>query len=832
MMFRMLKRSWASGESRLLAFALILAVLVLATISIFTARLENTLLRQSNAMLGADFIVESPASNVFDYAQDATLANVPHAQAVLFSSMAYAEEHMQLVSIKAVNNHYPLRGEFEVSQIAFALDKHLIESVVDIPASGEVWVDSRILPLLNIELGDSLGIGEADFKVTKILIREPDSTSFFSLMGGPRVLMNLQDLAATQVVQPGSRVTYQALFASDDETRLQVFRQQIDAKKTLHERVKDLQTAENRVSRSLDTGRQFLIIAAVMTVLLAGVAIAIAARRFAENNVHTVALFKSLGASTSHIRHLYLAQFLLLGFIASLIGLLLGDALQRLIAWGIREYFSIALVAPNVWPYVYSLLGGILCLLAFAMPALWHLPRISPLRILRNDVPINRARILSQILVAAASVVVLIGLFSQDLRLAVIMTVGVSVVVFFTLLLSWGGLSLVRKGAMHLGGIWRIAFANLHRRQGQSAIMILVFAIALMLLLTLTLLRTSLIEEWKMQVPENAPNHFLVNIPENEVASVQDKLDSQQLIRETIYPMVRGRLIEINHEAPSEEQRRASNSLHRELNLTWSEILADDNKIVEGYWFGDANLVRQTSFPGVSVEQEDASRIGIKLGDVLTFSIGGIETKTEVLSIRSLDWRSMRPNFFYILEPGSLELASPTFITSFYLPPEQKSFINDLLKVHPTLMVVELDRVINQIQTIITQVSYGVLLVFILTLCGGILVLFAAVLSSLDSRKREIGLLRAMGASKSVVTKSLGVEFAVLGAIAGALAIIGCEALVFLVQRYILENPVQPHYLFWVAAPCLGAILIASLGYFSLKPLVSTAPAQVLRDAQ
>jgi putative ABC transport system permease protein len=250
------------------------------------------------------------------------------------------------------------------------------------------------------------------------------------------------------------------------------------------------------------------------------------------------------------------------------------------------------------------------------------------------------------------------------------------------------------------------------------------------------------------------------------------------------------------------------------------------------YWFGDANLVRQTSFPGVSVEQEDASRIGIKLGDVLTFSIGGIETKTEVLSIRSLDWRSMRPNFFYILEPGSLELASPTFITSFYLPPEQKSFINDLLKVHPTLMVVELDRVINQIQTIITQVSYGVLLVFILTLCGGILVLFAAVLSSLDSRKREIGLLRAMGASKSVVTKSLGVEFAVLGAIAGALAIIGCEALVFLVQRYILENPVQPHYLFWVAAPCLGAILIASLGYFSLKPLVSTAPAQVLRDAQ
>lgn len=831
MIFRMLSRAWKSGESRLLVFALILAVLVLATISIFTSRLENTLLRQSNAMLGADFVVESPSDTVFTHSQEAVAHQVRHAQAVLFSSMAYAQDAMQLVSIKAVGNGYPLRGEFEVSQMPFALERSLIRTTNDIPPAGEVWVDSRLLPLLNIKLGQKLGVGEIELTVSQVLIREPDSTSFFSLMGGPRVLMNLEDLAATQIVQPGSRVTYQLSLASDDKTTLTLLRDKITAQKTVHERIKDLQTAENRVSRSLDTGRQFLIIAAVMTVLLAGVAIAIAARRFAENNVQTVALLKSLGASSSRIRRLYFVQFLALGFFASTIGLLLGQLLQSSIAWAIGKYFAIALIEADLWPYLYSLLGGILCLIAFAMPALWYLPGIPPLRILRRDIPVGSTRVASQIIIASVAVVVLIALFSQDLSLALIMTAGVGLIVAATLLLSWGGLNLVRKSAISLGGIWRIAFANLHRRQGQSAIMILVFAVALMLLLTLTLLRTSLIEEWKMQVPDNAPNHFLVNIPKDEVPSIQAKLSENQLAHETIYPMVRGRLIKINRELPTDEQRRASNSLHRELNLTWSDLLADDNKIESGHWFTDPRLTRATNLPGVSVEQEDATRIGIRLGDVLTFSVGGLEVETEVVSIRSLDWRSMRPNFFYILEPGALAAASPTFITSFHLPAAKKIFINELLNEHPTLMVIELDRVIKQIQTIISQVSYGVLLVFVLTLCGGIMVLFAAVLSSLDSRKREIGLLRAMGASRNLVVKSLGVEFAVLGAIAGALAIIGCEVLVFLVQYFVLENPVQPHYWYWLIGPVMGASLIAALGYISLKPLVNTAPAQVLRDA-
>lgn len=826
----MLSRAWRSGESRLLAFAIVLAVMVLSSIAIFTARLENTLLRQSNSMIGADLVVEAPTPPEALWLEQTTKAGIDYSLTVLFSSMAYAGEAMQLVSVKAVDSAYPLRGQFETSLVPFTVNPEEITATTQTPDKGDVWVDSRILPLLNIELGDRLGIGEREFTVTKVLIREPDSTSFFSLMGGPRVLMNMADLAATEVVQPGSRVTYQALLASESESRLASHRQWIEDNKTPHQRIKDLASAENRVSRTLDTGRQFLLIAAVMTVLLAGVAIAIAARRFAEQNVQAVALLKSLGTPSGRIRRLYTGQFLLLGLLASLVGLFLGELLQSGVAYVIKTQFHVVLLGSGVWPYVLSVGGGILCLIAFALPALWYLPQIPPLRILRKDVPVGQSHIWSQISVAAGAIVLLMTAFSQDIRLALVMTSGVALVAILTFGLAWGGLRLIRTFAINRGGIWRIAFANLHRRQGQSAVMVLVFAIAMMLLLTLTLLRTSLISEWQMQVPPDAPNHFLVNIPQDDVSQVEALLRAQSLAVETIYPMVRGRLIKINKTDPTEEQRKSSNSLHRELNLTWSETLADDNKIVEGQWWQKAKATQKTDLPGVSVEQEDAERIGIKLGDTLTFSIGGIEIESEVVNIRSLDWRSMRPNFFYILEPGSLAQTAPTFITSFHLPADQKAFINRLLREHPSIMVVELDRVITQVQTIINQVSRGVFLVFILTLCGGCLVLFAAVLSSLESRKQEVGLLRAMGASKQIVVRSLCLEFMVLGAIAGALAIIGCETLVFAVQFFILKNPIQAHLLYWVLAPAGGALFITALGYFSCRHLVITPPALVLRE--
>jgi putative ABC transport system permease protein len=294
--------------------------------------------------------------------------------------------------------------------------------------------------------------------------------------------------------------------------------------------------------------------------------------------------------------------------------------------------------------------------------------------------------------------------------------------------------------------------------------------------------------------------------------------------------MVRGRLTHINGVETTEEQRSTSNTLRRELNLTWSAELAADNKILEGNWW-DTWQPQDSYLPGVSVEIETVKELGLKLGDHLRFSLGGLEIEAQLSSFRSLDWRSMRPNFYFIFQPGALDNYSPTFITSIYLPPEKKSFINQLLRDHPTILVIELDRVISQIRTIINQVSDGVLLVLWLTLAGGCLVLLAAVISSIDSRKQEAGLLRALGSSRQLVLGSICAEFAILGGIAGVIAIVGSEILLFSLQLLVLETPIQPHYLYWILSPLVGSLFVTSLGYICCKPIITTPPAVVLREA-
>lgn len=827
--WQLLRRNWRSGELKLLSASLVLAVGVLSAIAIFTDRLESTLVVESNSVLGADYVVRGSQPHSPEWESTAKERNVLTTQATLFSSMVFAGEEMHLASVKAVAENYPLRGQFEISQVAFATDPEDIHVASGIPAPGEAWVDSRLLPLLNIQLGDKVAVGEYELKVTQVLIREPDNANPFSVMGA-RLVMNLADLPATQVVQPGSRVDYQWLIASDNRGNLDAFVNWLKPQLSKHHRLQDIQSAQGNLGRTLKTGKQFLLLAAVIAVLLAGVAIAIAARQFAARHTDQVALMKSLGTSSGQIRYLYVGQLIFLALIASGIGLLLGEVLQDFVAVSLREVYQVNLGGADVYPYFLSVLSGLICLVCFALPALWFLPGVPPLKILRRELAVNMPQVWMQALVALAAVLLLVVLFSRDLQLALSISAALLTVIIISVVCAYGLLSLSKRWGINLGGYWRLAFANLIRRRGQSLVLILVFAVAIMLLFTLTIVRTSLIEEWRVQVPDDAPNHFLVNIPPTELPRVEKLLEGDSVRPEPIYPMVRGRLTHINQVETTEEQRAASNTLRRELNLTWSAELAADNKILEGHWW-DTWKSDNSELPGVSVEIETATELGLKIGDQLRFSLGGLELEAQVASFRSLDWRSMRPNFFFIFQPGSLDNYSPTYITSIYLPSEKKSFINRLLREHPTILVIELDRVIDQIRTIINQVSDGVLLVLCLTLIGGCLVLLAAVLSSIDSRKQEAGLLRALGSSRQLVLGSICAEFFILGGIAGFIAIVGSEILLLSLQTFVLETPIQPHYLFWFISPVTGALLVTLLGYICCRPVITTPPAVVLREA-
>ncbi len=827
--FTLLLRNWRSGELKLLGISLVLAVAVLSGIAIFTDRLESTLIAQSNSVFGADFIVKGSQLPDEQWIAAARQQGMRETQASLFSSMVYAGDEMHLASVKAVADGYPLRGQFEVSHIPFAMKPDEIKTVKTIPEPGEVWVDSRLLPLLNIKLGDKIAVGEYELTATQVLIREPDSASPFSFMGA-RVVMNLADLPLTHVVQPGSRVEYQWLLASDNQRELTQFTEWLKPQLSKHHRMADVQSSQQRLGRTLTTGKQFLLLAGVIAVLLAGVAIAIAARQFSARHTDQVALMKSLGVSAVRIRSLYFNQLFILGALAALMGLCIGHVIQQLVAASLQEVYKVVLSAASFYPYALSFISGLLCLVFFALPALWFLPSVPPLKILRRELLVNTPQLWVQALLALAAVLVLVSLFGRDITLALSMTAALVGVLIVSFLIAWLLLLASKKMVLHFGGVWRLAFAHLLRNKGQSLVQILVFSIAIMLLFTLTIVRTSLIQEWKVQVPDNAPNHFLVNIAPTDLPQVKDLMVQGGVGEEPIYPMVRGRLTHINAVESTEEMREQSNSLRRELNLTWSDTLAADNKILEGQWW-DKWQRSDSQLPGVSVEIETAKEIGLKIGDQLRFSIGGLILDAEVASFRSLDWRSMRPNFFFIFEPNVLATYSPTYITSIYLPSEKKSFINQLLREYPTILVIELDRIIEQISTIIDQVSDGLQLVLWLTLIGGCLVLFAAVMSSIDGRKQEAGLLRALGSGRKLILGSVFTEFAVIGFLSGFIAIVGTEILLFSLQTFVLETPIQPHYVYWVASPVLGALFVSLLGVACCRHVVTTPPAVVLREA-
>ena len=825
---RLLWRNWRSGEVKLLAAALMLAVAVVSGIAIFTDRLERTLVQESNMLLGADLIVRGSQPHNPDWSALAAEDGIEQTTAVLFSSMVYAGDHMHLASVKAVTDGYPLRGQLDISTIPFASQAKDIQTAEGVPAPGEVWVDSRLLPLLHIELGDSLAVGEYELVVTQVIIREPDSASPFSFMGA-RVLMNMADLERTQVVQPGSRVQYQWLLAANNNA-LDSFAEWLEPQLSKHERLVDVESGQRGLGRTLETGRSFLLLAAVIGVLLAGVAIALAARQFSSRHVDQVALMKSFGVSAQRIRQLYFVQLLLLAVVASMAGLLVGELIQRIVAASLQQVYQIALGTASIYPYVISFATGLICLIFFALPSLWFLPGVPPLKILRRELGVNTLHLWIQVALAFSAILLLIILFSQDFALALSVIGALSGVLVITAGMALGLLKLSRHIATNTGSIWRLALANLQRRREQTLVQIVVFATASMLLLTLTIVRTSLIDEWQLQLPEDAPNHFLVNIPPHDVEAVQQMLDEKQLEREQLYPMVRGRLTAINGTEPTEAQRSANGVFNREANLTWTDTLAGDNEIVAGQWW-DKWQSSAEGLPGVSVEIELAEEAGLSIGDRLTFSLGGLILEAQIASFRSLDWRSMKPNFFFIFEPGALDNYSPTYITSLYLPLEQKSFINDLLRRYPTMLVIELDRIIDQIRTIVTQVSNGVLLVLWLTLVGGCLVLIAAVTSSIDSRKQESGLLRALGSPRRLMIGSVWAEFSVLGLLSGIIAVIGAEILLISLQYWVLETPIRPHYIFWLVGPLAGGLFVGSLGALSCRSVVNTPPAVVLREA-
>lgn len=825
---RMLLRTWRGGQLGLIVWSLVLAVAVVTSVSLLAERIERALTAESSSFLAADRVVRSGRATNPDWIAKAAQQQVQTAKVLSFASMVYHQDDMHLASIKAVDDGYPLKGLLRRTTTPFTADPALIESVGYGPAPGEVWVDARLLPLLNIELGDEIELGDIRLRATQIVVEEPDSGGSFGAFGA-RVLMNTADIPAAGIIVPGSRVTYRYLLAEGASgpdgfvSHMEWLKAQLD----VHERLITPDEAQASIASTMDKGRRFLLLAGSIGVVLAGIALALASYHFAAGQTQQVALLKSWGISARAVRSLYLQQSLWLGLGGSLLGLLVGYGFHELLISVVREWLPISLPMAGIRPWITGMATGLLCLGGFTLPALWHLPAQSPLAVLRQDVQVAPVSSLVRGLFGLAAVAGLLFWYSNSLYLSLAILAGFALTAVATVII---GLMLLRVGKTYgqkLGSVWRLASSNLWRRKSQSIIQMVGFSGAIALLMIMSVVRTSLIDEWRWQLADDAPNHFLLNVAPYELDGVRDLVTDQNLDTAGWYSMVRGRMTQVNSQPITEAQRDSHESFRRELNLSWTKDLPEGNKLTAGKWWDELDLTEDIA--PVSLEDELAMELGLSIGDQLTFSVGGLIFKAQVASTRSLNWDNMTPNFYFLFPEGLLEDYPRTHMTSLYIPPSQKLLVNDLLRAYPTVQVIELDKIIDRIRTIVGQVTSGLEVMTALILACGVLVMFAAVSLSMAERLQESAILRTLGSSRQLILGIQLVEFTVLGLMAGLLAAIGAEAAVALLQRFMFDLPFSMHPWIWVTGPIAGAILVGALGVGYSRKAVVQPPLDVLK---
>lgn len=820
---RLLWRDWRGGELGLLIGALTVAVTIVVGIAQFVERINGAILAESNEFIAADRLVRSSKALPEEWLTLASAYNLRHAQVLHFPTMVLAGDAMQLAAVKAVSAEYPLLGELTI----LSGSQQLAEDVAHGPSAGEVWADPRLLQVLELETGDKLSVGNAEFTISAVVTREPDS-GFSVFSYGPRLLMSSADIPATGVIQPGSRVQYNLLLQGDSQA-LADYLEELQPQLSSDQKVLGVRDSQPTLALALDRAESFLLLAGSMGVILAGIAIAIATRRYTERHFDYVAILRSLGATSKRVLSFYLTHLLLLSLLAVVLGCLLGSALQNVAVSTVSEVLRVNLPAAGGRPFLLGAATALISFIAFALPVVLHLQHVAPMRVLRRDLgsPDFNQRVIY--LFGILGLVSIVFLYSGDPKITLALSAGVAGVAAVVLLLTWLLLKSAKVTGMQASSPVALALAGIRRRAAHSALQVFVFTLALMLLLVLLLVRTSLLAEWRLQMPANTPNHFLLNIAPAQVEGVRALLAEANVETAGLFPMVRGRISEVNgvplskRKLPNPEARSNPN---REINLTWSKALPADNELTAGSWWQAAATEAQ-----LSVEAGLAERMHLGVGDQVSFIIAAQKLTASVTSIRALDWQQMRPNFFMILSPGSLEGYPATYMTSFYLPKNQSAVMPRLLTAFPTVGVIEVDAVIRQVRTIIDRVSSAIELVLGLILLSGVIVLFASVQTSMDERYMEQAILKTLGARSKLLFSSLLFEFALLGLLAGCLAAVSSEAIVWILQTRVLELQYSVHWWVFALGPLAGAVLVASLGLLISARTIKATPVQVLREA-
>ena len=819
--WRLLKRDWRGGELTILFVALVIAVVSTTAIVLAASRLQRTMILQAADFLAADLVVSGHRPLPRQWLERGRALGLRTAETVEFATVLMENGRMLLAGVKAVSDDYPLRGRLKIT----ATDPAAEVAVRRPPATGTVWVVRRVLGELSLRLGQQLHVGRAALTVDRLLTFEPDVRGGFYRFA-PRVLMRLEDLPAVDILGPGSRVHYYYLFAGE-ERAVERLRRWLRPRLQPGQRLLDVYQDRPDIGGALRRAERYLGLSSIVVVSIAGVAVAMAARRYTERHFDAVALLKCLGVSQRRVLRLFAFQFLLVGMGASVVGTVLGWGVQAALVALLRDLLPPQLVSPAPGAFAFGSVVCLILLVGFTLAPLLRLRRVPPARVLRRDFLPAPLSVWLVYGLALAAVAVLLWRFSGDWRLTgVVLGVGGAALITLALL-TWLLLSFLQRLSGRMSLVWRLGLWGLTRRRRAAVGQILAFCVTLAAMTLTYLVRSDLIETWRDQLPPDAPNYFVINVFPSEVAAFRRYLTETVGARSSdFYPIVRGRLVRVNGVPVHRRVRPGSvgeAAVNRELNLTWSATLLAANRVVRGHWWRDEGGVR------VSVEAELAASLGIDVGDRLEFLIEGRRIEARVASLRSVQWESMTPNFYVIFSPGALQGFAATYMTSFYLPPERKAALGELVRRFPNATLVDVDLILRHLRDLLQQVGFAVEYVLSFALLAGIAVLFAAVRSSIDERIREGALLRALGARRRLLSRSQGIEFVCLGLLSGILAVAVGELLAWLLYRRLFAIDFRPHFVVWLVVPLLGAILTGFAGMAGCRGALRRSPVAVLR---
>ncbi|NOT87404.1 MAG: FtsX-like permease family protein [Lysobacter sp.] len=825
--WRQLRRDLAAGDIRILVAALVLAVIAVTSVGFVTDRAARALIIEANRLLGGDAVVRGDAPIVGKILEASKNNGLRRAEIAELPSMIRVGSgdtaRLRLGELRALGEGFPLRGQFRI------VDAKGERNIDGGPAPGTLWLSRGGADALGAKRGDLIGVGNVELALAAVVLQEPDGAiDYFNV--APKVFLAMADLPATGLIQPGSRVGYKLVIAGEPAA-VETFAETARAALGRDQRVETIGDARPEVRSALDRAGRFLGLAALVSVVLAAVAVAMAARRHSERHLSGAAVMRCLGASQRTLAAIHIGELLILGVVASLVGIVIAFAMQWALGAWLAEKLQVAIPPASPWPALHGFAVGIVVLMSFGAPPVLALRRVPALRVLRRDLDAAEPSAWLVALLGFGGLGALLWWQAGSAALGGIMLLGIVATLAALALIAYLLILLVRRLRSRLRGSLRYGLANVSRRAGTSIAQVSALGLGLMALLLLTFVRTDLIDRWRLSLSADAPNRFIINVQPDQIEGVRAFIAEQGVAAPKLYPMIRGRLLARNgkptsaddHGAQDERARRMTED---EFNLSSADGFGDDNKIIAGKLWPKTGA----KTPELSVEHEFAESLGWKIGDRIAFDIAGQRFEATVTSLRTVEWESFKPNFFVIASPGALDDYPASYITAVKVTPEQERFTAGLIDRFPNLSVFDIDAILTQVKSIGDQVSMVVQVVFWFSLAAGVLVLLAAVSASQDERLREGGVMRALGGSRRQLRLAQASEFLVIGLLSGVVAAIAASILSGVVATQVFDLPWRINWGMASAGAGLGMFAALAAGLFATRRVLDAPPSLVLRE--